>query len=198
MKKILLLFSFILFFISFLFGKPVDPVTANAVASNFFNVVSEKKGGALELAYTCDSKKSAAAYYYVFNASGGGFVIVSGDDNAEPVLGYSFSGSFDKENMPPNKYMRIVGESEDNPWKFEGVTLEDFALKNLPDFELVGNILNANKTLEANKAFLIYDKLVQENKIQPFNEHIINEHYGLIEVDKIVEKIQNNNLIKKT
>jgi len=44
----------------------------------------------------------------------------------------------------------------------------------------------------------IYDKLVQENKIQPFNEHIINEHYGLIEVDKIVEKIQNNNLIKKT
>ena len=66
-----------------------------------------------------------------------------------------------KDNMPPNKFMRIAGHSEENPWKFEAVTMEDFALKSLPDFELTGNILNVNKTLEANKKLAIYNLLVQ-------------------------------------
>lgn len=65
-----------------------------------------------------------------------------------------------KDNMPPNKFMRIVGDSEDNPWKFEPISLEDFALKSLPDFELTGNVLNVNKTLEANKAISIYQLLI--------------------------------------
>lgn len=39
---------------------------------------------------------------YAFNGSDGqGFVILSADDSAMPVLGYSDSGSLDKENMPP-------------------------------------------------------------------------------------------------
>ncbi|MDR2577596.1 MAG: C10 family peptidase [Chitinispirillales bacterium] len=45
------------------------------------------------------------ALFYVFNISeedGGGFVIVSGDDVARPVLGYSSNGNFDENNMPPN------------------------------------------------------------------------------------------------
>ena len=72
-----------------------------------------------------------------------------------------------KENMPPNKYMRIVGESADNPWKFEAVSLEDFALKSLPDFEFVGNILNANKSLEVNKALAIYSTLITNPFFSP-------------------------------
>jgi len=43
------------------------------------------------------------AYYYVFNAENDkGFVIVSGDDRTEQVLGYSDEGSFDIENIPDN------------------------------------------------------------------------------------------------
>lgn len=61
-------------------------------------------------------------------------------------------------NMPPNKFMRVAGESND-PWKFNAITYEDFALQSLPDFELTGNILNANKQLEANKAIAIYQLL---------------------------------------
>ena len=38
---------------------------------------------------------------YAFNAEGGGFVIVSGDDRAVPILGYSRSGSIDPSAMPP-------------------------------------------------------------------------------------------------
>ena len=39
--------------------------------------------------------------YYVFNADGNkGFVIVSGDDRTEPILGYAEEGSFDTDNIP--------------------------------------------------------------------------------------------------
>ena len=43
------------------------------------------------------------AYYYVFNAGNdGGYVIVSGDDRTEPILGYVEEGSFDPNNIPEN------------------------------------------------------------------------------------------------
>ena len=38
-----------------------------------------------------------------------------------------------KANMPPNKFMRVAGEQND-PWKFNAITYEDFALQSLPDF----------------------------------------------------------------
>jgi surface protein len=41
--------------------------------------------------------------YYVFNAeNNGGFVIVSGDERTEEILGYSNSGNIDLDNLPPN------------------------------------------------------------------------------------------------
>lgn len=40
--------------------------------------------------------------YYVFNAGqNDGFVIISGDDRAEAVLGYAEHGTFDVDNLPP-------------------------------------------------------------------------------------------------
>ena len=50
-------------------------------------------------------RRSAASqeqsYYYVFNADGGqGFVIVSGDDRTEQILGYSDQGAFDAAQLP--------------------------------------------------------------------------------------------------
>ena len=43
------------------------------------------------------------SYYYVFNAdNNNGFVIVSGDDRTEPILGYSDTGTFDLDNLPEN------------------------------------------------------------------------------------------------
>ena len=40
--------------------------------------------------------------YYVFNVeNNGGFIIVSGDDRAYPILGYSFDGNFDPDNISP-------------------------------------------------------------------------------------------------
>jgi len=70
-----------------------------------------------------------------------------------------------RENMPKNKLMRITGE--EGGWTFQQMTIEDFNLKSIPDFELTGNILNANKTLEAQKAISIYQILIQNPFFSP-------------------------------
>ncbi len=50
-----------------------------------------------------NNTESSVSPYYIFNAKDdNGFVIVSGDDSAEPILGYSESGAIDPDNIPEN------------------------------------------------------------------------------------------------
>lgn len=54
---------------------------------------------------------------YVFNVTNnGGFVIVSNDDVATPVLGYSDSGSFDPDNIPSNMKAWLQGYADEIAW----------------------------------------------------------------------------------
>lgn len=53
------------------------------------------------------------SYYYAFNAEDGGFVIISGDDRTQPVLGYSTSGAFDIYNMPENMRNFLQGYEDE-------------------------------------------------------------------------------------
>ena len=48
---------------------------------------------------------------YAFNAEGGGYVIVSGDDRTETILGYSLDGCFDEADMPDNMRAWLQGYS---------------------------------------------------------------------------------------
>lgn len=51
--------------------------------------------------------------YHVFNlGSNDGFVIVSGDDCADDILGYADNGTFDAENMPDNLKAWLQGYAE--------------------------------------------------------------------------------------
>ena len=84
----------------------VDAVAAQARAVQFMN----SQPGIRMMASTANLKlthaeKSAvnakANDYYVFNYEGGGYVIVSGDDRAEEILGYG-SGRMDVNNLPSN------------------------------------------------------------------------------------------------
>ena len=53
------------------------------------------------LAYAEPSDEVANANcYYVFNIKGGGFIIVSGEDQATPILGYSDRGQLNINNLP--------------------------------------------------------------------------------------------------
>lgn len=63
-------------------------------------------GSTLSVAYTQKSASGDASLYVFNRGNGDGYVIVSGDDRAMPVLGYSDSGTFDPDNMPDGmKYM---------------------------------------------------------------------------------------------
>ena len=90
----------------FLQAKSVDFQKAVSAAAK---VIGENSAqGGMNVFTTSESRltlvKSASeeSNYYVFNeADGNGFVIVSGDDVAKPILGYSDKGSFDSTNLPP-------------------------------------------------------------------------------------------------
>lgn len=54
---------------------------------------------------------------YVFNVgSDAGFIIVSNDDCAVPILGYSDSGSFDANNIPDNMRAWLQGYADEIAW----------------------------------------------------------------------------------
>ena len=45
--------------------------------------------------------ETGMTHLYAFNASDEGFVIVSANDCSNPILGYSDTGRFDSDNIPP-------------------------------------------------------------------------------------------------
>lgn len=84
---------------------------ASAVASTFIQAQNEAKGERLkakgeripvELAFTQYQIDNTTPAVFVFNSTDEGFVLVSAEDNARAVLGYSDEGTFDANNIPEN------------------------------------------------------------------------------------------------
>lgn len=66
---------------------------------------------------------NAKALYYVFdNSNGNGFTIVSADDVAAPILGYSDTGKFDAENIPSNMKAFLADYETEIAWAIENGT----------------------------------------------------------------------------
>ncbi len=107
MKKSTLLFLLMLFGFG-LFAEQVPLEKANLVAVNFLK--AHDRAASVELAdaivyrlseYSQDDALKEIITLYIFDIEQGqGFIIVSGDDIGEPVLGYSFGGPYDKTGMP--------------------------------------------------------------------------------------------------
>ena len=84
-------------------ANPITESQASAIASRFMASKSKpstslqmvQKGPRLNATGTVDK-----AAYYVFNSGQSGYVIVSGDDQAPAVLGYSDKGTFDSNQVP--------------------------------------------------------------------------------------------------
>ena len=103
MKKIVV---FLLFWLPLMASAgPIDVQSAKRAAGTFLKQkVRSIIDKPLTLAYSqpLPGHEEQTAFY-VFNSSDGkGYVIVSGDDNTEQVLGYSPTGHFDPETMPDN------------------------------------------------------------------------------------------------
>ena len=92
-----------------IFAAPVDPEKALEIANDFWeSKVSLKRGmqfklvpaeGALKASSRTVSSKENDAYYVFTEAQNNGFVIVSGDDRLNPIVGYSTNAVSDE--MPP-------------------------------------------------------------------------------------------------
>ena len=86
---------------------PVSLSRAKAVAERFAFRSAQgfraPAGAAASLTLACQKMSVATGEpsYYVFNrGTDQGFVVVAGDDEVIPVMGYSDSGSFDPQDMP--------------------------------------------------------------------------------------------------
>ena len=113
MKKLTL--AILLTFVSstFLQARQVDLEKALQAAKTYVRTQPQLKSSHIDdirLAYIStdgsilkSSKDEEAVYYYVFNIGNeNGFVIIAGDYAAKPLLGYSPTGYYDKNNLPPN------------------------------------------------------------------------------------------------
>lgn len=112
-KSIVLLIT--CFFPSWMWAKQVNQEIAQQVAETQANSGSQlrsSQGLNLVFVKTTVSNKTgsspikassapATVLYYVFNVGDKGFVIVSGDDVAKPVLGYSDEESYDPNKLSP-------------------------------------------------------------------------------------------------
>lgn len=97
----------------------VDLSTARRVAEQVTIQSALRSAGnsTLKLAYeapalsdNCLRSATGETDYYVFNVGDGdGFVIVSGEDRAHPVLGYSTSGRFVADSLPSNAVAWLEG-----------------------------------------------------------------------------------------
>ena len=113
MMRRLLLAIFVIGITTSIWAEPISREQALRQAQQFF--LQKGKSTVLNQAETSMSKARARGkqipdYYYVFNVGQDeGFVIVSGDDRAETVLGYSDKGSFDADKIPSNMAAWLKG-----------------------------------------------------------------------------------------
>jgi len=104
MMRRLLLTIFVIGITTSIWAEPISREQALRQAQQFF--LQKGKSNVLMQAETSMSRARARGkqipdYYYVFNVGQNeGFVIISGDDRAETVLGYSDKGSFDADKIP--------------------------------------------------------------------------------------------------
>lgn len=86
------------FFVSQIFASPVDVNTARQLGLKYVQSHGARQVAELSLAYT-QLTESGHPAVYIFNFDNG-FVLVSADDVARPILGYSNDEAFDISNVP--------------------------------------------------------------------------------------------------
>lgn len=123
MMKNLLTFSMMMLTSLSTSADPIDLAKAKGLAANLSvnePVLVAKAVRTEAKARKLSAKVQAAAPYYIFSrGEGQGFVIVSGDDCLPEILGYTESGDFDEEELPPylagwlNHYKMLIEDAQE-------------------------------------------------------------------------------------
>ena len=103
MKKIFLLLSIsILLIPSFISADPIDIETAKIVAVNWISGRLNKPSNSFTISESFIIKEGSENIIYIFNLKNKGFVIIAADDISIPVLGYSYTHSYDENSISPS------------------------------------------------------------------------------------------------
>jgi len=101
MKKInLLIFSFAITL--HIFANPVSIDVARTVAKNFFYEKTNTKQNKINFTENTIFYNNETSYFIFNIENNNGFIIVSAEDNYNPIIAYSLNNSFETENQPDN------------------------------------------------------------------------------------------------
>ena len=132
MRKILLFIVMCLPIVSGARGRDLE--SARGIAYDFMNsrVVTKSSEATLNMVYdgqgssVTRSVSQMPAYYVFDNETGPGFVIVSGDDAVQPILGYSDVSDFRVDGMPSNlRWWLEIMKSQINSVRSSGTATSD-------------------------------------------------------------------------
>ena len=113
MKRFTLIVALVLLAAMPMFAEHVDPETARKVAATFLN-----NNGAKAAQLTDLSKAAGFPNLYIFTTEEG-FVVMSADDCAKPILGYSLNNKFNVEDMPENMRSWLQQYGDEIQWGIE-------------------------------------------------------------------------------
>ena len=90
-------------------AKNVTLKTASQVALNVFSEKSGLTKKSIEIKDVIPVENEGMVLYRIFNFSPTGYMIVTGDDNAEPLIGYGLDSNFNFDDAPP-ALLYLLGE----------------------------------------------------------------------------------------
>ena len=102
MKKTLSLLLLVLFSIGIVTAEPVGVEKARTVALNFLKMADPANTQLTQQSLVDITSTTPFHEFYVFSVQEKGFILVSGDDRALPILGYSLNNLFVGKDMPEN------------------------------------------------------------------------------------------------
>lgn len=97
-KRLLLLIAGVFLLAGSAFARPVDANKARTVAETYLRAMGMKNTAGLVNV----TAQTPFTEFYIFAAEEGGFILVSADDCARPVLGYSTTSKFKTKDIPVN------------------------------------------------------------------------------------------------
>ena len=100
MKKTLSLLLLVLFSIGIVTAEPVGVEKARTVALNFLKMADPANTQLTQQGLVDITSTTPFHEFYVFSIMPNGFILISGDDCALPILGYSLDNPFESKDMP--------------------------------------------------------------------------------------------------
>ncbi|MHB8258840.1 MAG: C10 family peptidase [Bacteroidia bacterium] len=133
-------------------AKPVLPATAQKVAESFYKKSTKLQSVNLTLAYT-EKSANGLPVYYAFNVNtNDGFVIVTADDAAHPIIGYSTKNKF----VVPQAKSNIAGWLNKRKLEVEDIRIRNVVADKQIANEWAGNPPKSNNRLSSNASTASY------------------------------------------